>query len=612
MSETVAVEATSYELVARLREVHAQIAAAQAEEVALMTRLYRLRRAQQLEAGVAARYAGESAATEIGVAVRVSQRSADGLIALGMGLGRLPATRVAFAQGRIDLARVRAIHDTLVNTPDDTVTELEETVVARAERSDPARLRRIIRKRLLELDPAGQARRRREAERERYVAVRAADDGTALVDAVLPAAGGWTLFERLREMAVSQCCAADPRSMNQRRADALVALADGSGRLICGCGLPECARRDPTVPVPVARRALVQVGVSAATLAGVQDNPGLLAGFGAIDADLARQIARHARFHVVTETSDEMRRGSAASHTSGTTPPHTSDTTELHTGQSRTATVPEDAGDDTDPSSVATVPANRRASAATTPAAAHRGSARGESANTTNHARAATEPTSDSAAIVEPAGDGPVIIEPADPPPRIPAPPPAPANPPEWRYRPSATVAARVRALDGTCRAPGCSVSAAATDLDHQQPFDHRSPVTGGPTTVHNLGCRCRRHHRLKTLADHGLNGWTVTHHPHRRIEWSTPTGDSITTSPEGAKFLFPHTPVAATRVEPVDPQPDPPLLNPGQVINALTELLHVYISPSQRNLRARHTIRIGSTLCDVGGFEGDADRPPF
>ncbi|SUA77544.1 Domain of uncharacterised function DUF222 [Nocardia otitidiscaviarum] len=572
MSETVAGEATSYELVARLREVHAQIAAAQAEEVELMTRLYRLRRAQQLEAGVAARYAGESAATEIGVAVRVSQRSADGLIALGMGLGRLPATRRAFAQGWIDLARVRAIHDTLVNAPDDTVAELEEDVVGRAERSDPARLRRTIRKKLLELDPAGQARRRREAERERYVAVRAADDGTALVDAVLPAAGGWTLFERLREMAVSQCCAADPRSMNQRRADALVALADGSGRLTCGCTLPECARRDPTTPVSAARRALVQVGVSAATLAGVQDNPGLLAGFGAIDADLARQIARHARSHVITETSDEIG----------------SDTTTPHTAGSPTIESADDI-----------------------------------------HAPAA----------VELADGSPVIGEPADPdrvpaapdvaenglatiddtaaiPPRNMNPPPTAMDSPEWRYRPSATVAARVRALDGTCRAPGCPVPAAATDLDHQQPFDHHAPTTGGPTTVHNLGCRCRRHHRLKTLADHGMNGWTVTHHPHRRIEWRTPSGDTITTSPEGAKFLFPHAPVAATLVEPVDPQPDPPLLDPGPTVNALTELLHVYIPPGRRHLRTHrdvhHTVTVGGTLCSVVGSDGGAESPPF
>ncbi|WP_306356193.1 MULTISPECIES: HNH endonuclease signature motif containing protein [unclassified Nocardia] len=532
MSDPAEVEPTSYELVARLQAVHAHIAAAQAEEVALMTRLYRLRRTQQLEAGVAARYAGESAATEIGVAVRVSQRSADGLIALGMGLQRLPATRRAFAQGRIDLARVRAIHDTLVNVPDETVPQLEDTVVARAERCDPVRLRRTIRRKLLEIDPAGQTRRRQEAERERYVAVRAADDGTAVVDAVLPAAGGWTLFERLREMAITQCCTADPRTMNQRRADALVALADGSGQLTCGCDLPDCSRRDPDHPVPTARRALVQVGVSAATLLEVQDNPALLAGFGAIDADLARQIACHARFHVIPETASET----------------------IDDNLPSTAIDRADGG----------------------PSASDR------------HADSSS-PTA--------------------------TPLPSPTESPELRYRPSASLAARVRALDGICRAPGCHAPAAVTDLDHQQPFDHRSPDSGGPTTEQNLGCRCRRHHRLKTLADHGLNGWTVTHHPHRRIEWRTPTGDTITTNPEGANFLFPHIPIPAMPVKPVDPQPAPPLLDPGPVINTLTELLHVYIPPGRRNLRAHHDshrVVVGNTMCGMGGTAGGTERPPF
>ncbi|SUA78994.1 Domain of uncharacterised function DUF222 [Nocardia otitidiscaviarum] len=527
MSDTAEVELTSYELVERLQAVHTQIAAAQAEEVALMTRLYRLRRAQQLEAGVAARYAGESAATEIGVAVRVSQRTADGLIALGMGLARLPRTRRAFAEGRIDLARARAIHDTLVNAPDEAVTELEDLVVARAERCDPARLRNTIRKKLLEIDPAGQTRRRQEAERERYVAVRAADDGTALLDGVLPAAGGWSLFERLREMAITQCCAADPRTMNQRRADALVALADGSGQLTCGCDLSDCPRRDPDAPVPNRRRALVQVGVSAATLLGVQDNPGLLAGFGAIDADLARQIARHARFQVITET----------------TGPEGELDTSAHSAEP-TTTAPE-----------------------------------------------STENTDTTC-------------------------PPAPSTDPrELRYRPSATLAAQVRARDGSCRAPGCGVPSTAADLDHQLPFNHRSPASGGRTTEHNLSCHCRRHHRLKTLADHGLNGWTVTHHQDRRIEWRTPTGGVITTHPEGAKFLFPRFPVPATRVKPIEPQSDPPLLDPGPVVNALTELLHVYVPPGRRSLCIRRDgqpVRVGAALCDLGDTDEDADRPPF
>ncbi|MFE3958356.1 hypothetical protein ACFXPS_29785 [Nocardia sp. NPDC059091] len=82
------------EVVERLQVVHSMIATAQAEEIGLMTRLYRLRRSQQLALGVGALYAGEDAATEIGIALRVSQRSVDGLIGVGLGLAHGSVHRV--------------------------------------------------------------------------------------------------------------------------------------------------------------------------------------------------------------------------------------------------------------------------------------------------------------------------------------------------------------------------------------------------------------------------------------------------------------------------------------------------------------------------------------
>ncbi|MEC3918252.1 HNH endonuclease signature motif containing protein [Nocardia sp. CDC160] len=476
-------------VVERLRAVHSEIAALQAEEVALMTQLYRIRRAEQLELGVGQLYAGEDAATEIGMALKVSQRSADELIGIGLGLEhRYPATREAFAAGRIDLSRVRAISQTLTNVPEELLEQLEPKVAAYGEKADPARLRRTARRWLLEADPEGQALRRKAAEADRYVDVRAADNGTAVVDAVLPAAGGQTLYERLREMASGQVCGKDPRTTAQRRADALVALADGTGRLTCQCGRADCPRAAIDAATPPARKALVQVGVSAETLAGLRDNPALLAGLGAIDADLARQVARYARFQLIGDTTEA---GSTAS------------TTEIET---------------------------------------------------------------DCAAK-------------------------------ELQYRPSARVAARARALDGICRAPGCQVPAAATDLDHQDRFDHKDPEDGGRTTESNLGARCRRHHRLKTLADNRRNGWQVFHHSDRRVEWRSPSGDSVITGPEGVKYLFPREwvpPVTAGGVP--DAEPHGSVWDPGNAVNAMTEILHVYATPAQRReqwarMRARHNM---------------------
>ncbi|MEC3920040.1 HNH endonuclease signature motif containing protein [Nocardia sp. CDC160] len=484
------------EVVEELRAVHSEIAALQAKEVELMTLLYQVRRAEQLDLGVGELYAGEDAATEIGIALKVSQRSADGLIGLGLGLeNRYPHTREAFAAGRIDLSQVRAISDTLTNAPEDMLAELEPRLADYAEKSEPQRIRRTGRRWMLESDPEGQALRRKEAEAERFVSVRAADNGTTELDGVLTAHGGRTLYERLREMAVTECCGNDPRTMNQRRADALVALADGSGRLICQCGNPDCPRL-PTEPVPTPRKTLVQVGVSAETLAGLQDNPALLSGFGAIDADLARQLARLAKIDLIPENP-------------------TAEMTSESTGKSFVST--------------------------------------GRTSNATGQPSTA-----------------------------------------EHRYRPSARLTARVRALDGTCRAPGCQVPAADTDLDHQDRFDHHNPTTGGPTTESNLGARCRRHHRLKTLADNGANRWQITHRPDRVVEWCTPSGDSTTTTPEGTPFLFPSVPVPPVTAAGVpDVQPTGSLLDPGPLVNELMDLVQAYCTPSQRRAhrRARHNM---------------------
>ncbi|GAB2558597.1 HNH endonuclease signature motif containing protein [Nocardia heshunensis] len=462
---------TAHAVVAQLRDVHSQIAALQAEEVALMTALYRLRREQQLDLGVSNLNAGEDTATEIGIALKVSQGTADGLIGLGLDLeNRCTATREAFAAGRIDLAQTRAITKSLTNASDELLAELEPGLAAYAEKAEPQRIRRTARRRLLEADPAGQAARRKAAEADRYVSITAHDDGTALLDAVLPAAGGQALYERLREMASGQCCGKDPRTVAQRRADALVALADGSGRLVCQCGLEDCPRAF-IGEAAVARKALVQVGVSAETLAGLQDNPALLSGLGAIDPDLARQVARHARFEVITDTA-----------------PSQAQTTSADT---------------------------------------------------------------------------------------------------ELRYRPGARTARQARAIDGICRAPGCHIPAAASDLDHQDRYDHRNPQAGGRTTEDNLGARCRRHHRLKTLADNHANGWEVRHHPGRVVEWRTPTGESVTTEPEGSQYLFPTTvvpPVTAGGVP--DAEPTGSIFDPGVAVNIMTELIQVYTTPAQRRAR--------------------------
>ena len=102
------------------------------------------------------------------------------------------------------------------------------------------------------------------------------------------------------------------------------------------------------------------------------------------------------------------------------------------------------------------------------------------------------------------------------------------AHPPRRRtYRPGKALAARVRARDGHCRFPGCSVPAARCDLDHV--IAH--PL--GETVEANLQSLCRAHHGFKHHA-----GWRVTMTDDGECTWTAPTGRTHTTTPASSRDL--------------------------------------------------------------------------
>ena len=112
-------------------------------------------------------------------------------------------------------------------------------------------------------------------------------------------------------------------------------------------------------------------------------------------------------------------------------------------------------------------------------------------------------------------------------------------SPPEPRYVPSRRLADFVRCHDLTCRFPGCSEPATHADIDHTIAW----PI--GPTCASNLKCLCRRHHLLKTFWG-GPNGWRDRQLPDGTIIWTSPHGRTYVTEP-GSKLLFPSlcTPTA-------------------------------------------------------------------
>ena len=88
-------------------------------------------------------------------------------------------------------------------------------------------------------------------------------------------------------------------------------------------------------------------------------------------------------------------------------------------------------------------------------------------------------------------------------------------------YRIPEALARLIRARDGHCRFPGCTVHARFCDLDHARAW----PL--GPTGAWNLLLLCRRHHRIKQTP-----GWTLTLHPDGVVTWTDPHGRRRTTAP--------------------------------------------------------------------------------
>jgi hypothetical protein len=123
---------------------------------------------------------------------------------------------------------------------------------------------------------------------------------------------------------------------------------------------------------------------------------------------------------------------------------------------------------------------------------------------------------------------------------------PGPA--PEPQYRPSAKLAAFVRARDMFCRFPGCDVPAERCDIDRVVPYPY------GPTHASNLNCKCRDHHLAKTFWD----GWRDEQLPDATVIWTTPAGQRYTTMP-GSRLFFPAWDTTTAALPPMAlPPPDP------------------------------------------------------
>ena len=224
------------------------------------------------------RSAGEAAAAEIGVALRLTRRAADVELTMAIDLQRrLPHTWRLLASGGIDLRRAKTIEHGTTHLSNAVAQEVDRQVAVEAPRLTTGQLRARIGKLCIEADPDDAQRRYDQAVADRRVVAEATGGGTGnLLGLDLPPHRLAAATRRINYLARSLRIDGETRTMDQLRADVLLDLLNGTNHTAKPGG-----------------NGVVDLHVDLDTLAGLAEHPGELAGYGPVIADIARQITNN-------------------------------------------------------------------------------------------------------------------------------------------------------------------------------------------------------------------------------------------------------------------------------------------------------------------------------
>ncbi|WP_203913650.1 DUF222 domain-containing protein, partial [Rhizocola hellebori] len=215
----------------------------------------------------------EFAGFEISCALVWTQRAADTQLELAEAIvRRLPAVNAALATGDIDLPKARVIADAVTTLNLTLARTIVAQILPLAPGLTTGELRNRLAKLVITADPEAAAIRRLARIRQRRVELQPTQDGSAtLLGLNLPAEDALAASNRLTALARELKRAGDPRSLDQLRADTFLNLLRGN--------------------TTSSRAGGVELTGDLEMLARLTNNPGNLAGYGPVIADIARQIA---------------------------------------------------------------------------------------------------------------------------------------------------------------------------------------------------------------------------------------------------------------------------------------------------------------------------------
>ncbi|NMN96474.1 HNH endonuclease signature motif containing protein [Antrihabitans stalactiti] len=479
MSEQASAREADLALLAEIAEAARVEAAAAAHKIALVKRYHETR------SDIDTPMPGRSALAEVALELATTYGVVSGWLHLSYDLERVTDVEEAFGYGEIKLPNIRTIVDHTRGVERSLLMRLEPQIITAAERLAPRALGTEIDRILIEADPEWTKKSRERAEATRSVSTRPLPNGMALLKSKLTATEA-TEINGLIAQLTTTVCDNDPREPQQRQVDAFLALLRGHTTLGCRCDDPDCVHKtaDPTAP---AVRLNIMCGLE--TLLGIANNPVYLAGYGALDADKARDLADDATWQALITTATAV-----AETFTGTEPPMqkappatTRDGQQLDPMHPRSnlwlPTCP-DAG--LGPDAGIVVARSKVLPAGTVLPKGGNGIARTRVADAhrtieTLRRQILDDPHRPHAEF--PDGHGGFTTPP----------------PGALTYRPTDTLAMATRLRDGTCRHPGCTVPADQCQLDHIVEFLLANPLAGGWTILANLQCLCINHHQLKT-----------------------------------------------------------------------------------------------------------------
>src|SRR5262245_46704847 len=218
----------------------------------------------------------EHVVDELGFAMRWTGQAAGGWLHRALMVTTHPAVFTALDRGVIDVPRAQVIIDGVTVLDDAAATSVIGQVIDQAPGWTTGQLRARLGRLVERVDPAAGKNRLDESVADRRVVCERDPDGTASIFGLqLPPDKAVAACERVDGFARAAKQAGDGRGLDQLRADIFLDILTGQ----------------QGGPGPVHRRGVVELTVPLETLLGLAEQPGELAGFGAVVADTARHIA---------------------------------------------------------------------------------------------------------------------------------------------------------------------------------------------------------------------------------------------------------------------------------------------------------------------------------